>query len=70
MVSDDTQMALAVARALVRAESMETASLEPLLREEFVTWANSEENTRAPGMTCMRALRSLVASVGSVSVTV
>lgn len=59
MVSDDTQMALAVSRALVRAERMDAASLEPLLREEFVTWASSEENTRAPGMTCMRACERL-----------
>ncbi|GEM46434.1 ADP-ribosylglycohydrolase family protein [Deinococcus cellulosilyticus] len=59
LVSDDTQMALAVSRALVRAEKLDVETLEPLLRQEFIEWANSEENTRAPGMTCMRACERL-----------
>lgn len=58
-VSDDTQMALAVSRALVQTERFDVATLEPILRKEFIEWSNSEENTRAPGMTCMRACEKL-----------
>lgn len=57
-VSDDTQMTLAVGRAL--ATAMERGSLAPKrlerpLREEFVDWYRSPENNRAPGNTCLTA---------------
>ncbi|GAA2786038.1 ADP-ribosylglycohydrolase family protein [Kitasatospora paracochleata] len=58
LVTDDTQMTLALARAL--RDAMDDGPLVPLrlqlpLREEFVEWWRSPENNRAPGMTCMRA---------------
>jgi ADP-ribosylglycohydrolase len=57
-VSDDTQMTLAVGRALRTA--MERGFLAPKrlerpLREEFVDWYLSPDNNRAPGRTCMAA---------------
>ncbi|MGA5040803.1 ADP-ribosylglycohydrolase family protein [Streptomyces capoamus] len=57
-VSDDTQMTLAVGRAL--ATAMERGYLAPKrlerpLREEFVDWYRSPENNRAPGNTCLTA---------------
>jgi ADP-ribosylglycohydrolase len=57
-VSDDTQMSLAVGRALRTA--MERGYLGPKrlerpLREEFVDWYHSPDNNRAPGRTCMAA---------------
>ncbi|MEV8096698.1 ADP-ribosylglycohydrolase family protein [Kitasatospora sp. NPDC085879] len=57
-VTDDTQMTLALGRALRTA--LERGPLTPLrlerpLREEFVDWWRSPENTRAPGRTCMRS---------------
>src|SRR5947207_1031699 len=59
-VTDDTQMALAVGEALVKARlPLSVQSLEPALREAFVAWLNSAENDRAPGMTCMRACTGL-----------
>ncbi len=59
-VTDDTQMALAVGRALLRAEQRYTPeALEPLLRQEFVAWNNSPDNNRAPGNTCLTACRRL-----------
>jgi ADP-ribosylglycohydrolase len=61
-VTDDTQMAIAVGEALLgtkRPYSAET--LEKTLREAFITWANSPDNTRAPGMTCMFATNRLEA---------
>ncbi|MEV0532249.1 ADP-ribosylglycohydrolase family protein [Kitasatospora sp. NPDC050463] len=58
LVTDDTQMALALGRALRTA--LERGPLGPLrlerpLREEFVDWWRSPENNRAPGMTCLRS---------------
>ncbi|MEV0244714.1 ADP-ribosylglycohydrolase family protein [Streptomyces sp. NPDC050674] len=57
-VSDDTQMTLAVGRAVRTA--MDRGLLTPLrltrpLREEFVDWYQSPDNNRAPGRTCMKA---------------
>ncbi|MFF8194104.1 ADP-ribosylglycohydrolase family protein [Streptomyces bobili] len=57
-VSDDTQMTLAVARALRTAMDrglLVPARLERPLREEFVDWYQSPENNRAPGRTCLTA---------------
>ncbi|MEW2511510.1 ADP-ribosylglycohydrolase family protein [Streptomyces sp. NPDC046870] len=63
-VSDDTQMTLAVGRAL--ATALERGPLAPKrlerpLREEFVDWYQSPENNRAPGNTCLTACHLLKA---------
>ena len=56
LVTDDTQMALAVGEALQKAARPYTPdSLEGPLRTAFVAWADSPENDRAPGMTCLTA---------------
>ncbi|MFF3494339.1 ADP-ribosylglycohydrolase family protein [Streptomyces sp. NPDC002795] len=54
-ITDDTQMALAVARALNRSGALTPESFERPLREEFVDWYESPDNNRAPGNTCLRA---------------
>ncbi|MDI5939529.1 ADP-ribosylglycohydrolase family protein, partial [Micromonospora sp. DH15] len=59
LVTDDTQMALAVAWALHDAPAYTPAAVEPLLRERFVAWSVSPDNNRAPGMTCLRACAEL-----------
>ncbi|NUT17933.1 MAG: ADP-ribosylglycohydrolase family protein [Hamadaea sp.] len=59
LVTDDTQMTLAVAEALLEAEVLDAATLEPLWRKRFMDWAVSPENNRAPGMTCLRAIERL-----------
>ncbi|WP_308167265.1 ADP-ribosylglycohydrolase family protein [Catellatospora tritici] len=59
LVTDDTQMALAVAWALHDAAEPAPEELEPLLRERFLAWAESPENNRAPGMTCLTACANL-----------
>jgi ADP-ribosylglycohydrolase len=63
LVTDDTQMALAVASALLAVPAVSPALLEPLLRERFMRWAASDENNRAPGKTCMRAIGRLADGV-------
>jgi ADP-ribosylglycohydrolase len=59
LVTDDTQMTLAVGRALLDASDFSPQVLEPLLRARFLEWAASPENNRAPGMTCLRACGEL-----------
>ncbi|MEU6592165.1 ADP-ribosylglycohydrolase family protein [Streptomyces sp. NPDC046881] len=57
-VTDDTQMTLALGRALRTAMErgpLTPERLEPPLREEFVDWYRSPENNRAPGNTCLTA---------------
>lgn len=58
-MTDDTQMALAVAWALRAAPEARPDVLEPLLRERFVAWSVSPDNDRAPGSTCMTACAAL-----------
>src|SRR5690348_5978476 len=59
LVTDDTQMALAVGEAIVAAGAFTPEALEPALRSAFLTWAASPDNNRAPGMTCLRACAAL-----------
>jgi ADP-ribosylglycohydrolase len=59
LVTDDTQMALAVAHALRAAGHLAPRELTPLLRTGFVAWSRSPDNNRAPGGTCMSACRRL-----------
>jgi len=58
LVTDDTQMTLALARGLRAALAdgpLVPLRLELPVREEFVEWWRSPANNRAPGMTCMKA---------------
>ncbi|WP_203992896.1 ADP-ribosylglycohydrolase family protein [Micromonospora lutea] len=59
LVTDDTQMALAVGWALHDAPTYTPGAVEPLLRRRFLDWATSPDNNRAPGMTCLRACAEL-----------
>ncbi len=70
LVTDDTQMTLAVGAALLDAAEPTPAALEPLLRERFVAWAHSPDNDRAPGMTCLRACGGLDRGLPWVEATV
>ena len=55
-VTDDTQMAIAVGRALLKAQQPYTrATLHQPLRDEFVDWLDWTDNGRAPGNTCLDA---------------
>jgi ADP-ribosylglycohydrolase len=71
-VTDDTQMTLAVARALqaVTPGPLTAATLEGSLRAEFVAWLQSPDNDRAPGTTCLQACRALAAGAAWEQATV
>jgi ADP-ribosylglycohydrolase len=66
-VTDDTQMALAVADALIATladdGALTNARFEPHVRECFVDWWRSPENNRAPGRTCLTACESLASGL-------
>ncbi|TQM76752.1 ADP-ribosylglycohydrolase [Thermopolyspora flexuosa] len=58
LVSDDTQMTLAVAEALADATAAGPLTPDRLvgpLRDRFLAWWRSPDNDRAPGTTCLRA---------------
>ncbi|MET7685728.1 ADP-ribosylglycohydrolase family protein [Streptomyces sp. NPDC005423] len=64
IVSDDTQMTLALGRGLRTAMDrgpLGPKRLERPVREEFVEWYRSPENNRAPGHTCLVACNLLKA---------
>ncbi|WP_267246087.1 ADP-ribosylglycohydrolase family protein [Streptomyces sp. PR69] len=61
-ISDDTQMTLAVARAVRTAMDGGPLTAERLtgpLRREFTDWYHSPDNNRAPGRTCLTACQLL-----------
>ena len=57
--TDDTQMSLAIARALLKAGHRPLDELMTLMAEEFVRWNRSPDNNRAPGNTCRAGCESL-----------
>jgi len=59
LYTDDTQMSLALARALLTSGEADTETLMRAIGEEFIAWAASPANDRAPGATCMRAIARL-----------
>lgn len=61
--TDDTQMSIAVANALLAAGKDGIDPLMEAMAREFVEWAESPDNDRAPGNTCMRGCANLARGV-------
>ncbi|AXL87861.1 hypothetical protein C4J65_05655 [Streptomyces sp. CB09001] len=62
IVTDDTQMTLALGKGLRTAMDrglLGPKRMERPVREEFVDWYQSPENNRAPGNTCLKACNLL-----------
>lgn len=59
LFTDDTQMTLAVAEALIAAGHKDLETLMAAVSREFVNWLNSPENNRSPGQTCLYGARQL-----------
>ena len=53
LFTDDTQMSIAIAEALIRTGEKDLEAIMQVVRDEFVKWLHSPENTRAPGRTCL-----------------
>jgi len=64
LVTDDTQMAMAVGKALVTAPfPYQPDSLGDAIRQSFIDWYHSPENNRAPGMTCLTSCENLIKGI-------
>ncbi len=63
LFTDDTQMTLAVAEALIVAGHEDLGAIMPVLSQEFVAWLHSPENDRSPGGACLYGTRQLEAGV-------
>ena len=71
LVTDDTQMALAVGEALASTSPPYSAErLEGPLRRAFVAWEDSPENDRSPGITCLTACARLAMDIPWMKATV
>jgi ADP-ribosylglycohydrolase len=63
LFTDDTQMTLAVAEALVKAGRQDLSAIMEAISQEFVAWLHSPENDRSPGGSCLYGARQLEAGV-------
>jgi ADP-ribosylglycohydrolase len=57
--SDDTQMSVAVAEALLEAGRDDLDRLMAAMARRFIEWSRSPDNNRAPGSACLTGCRSL-----------
>ncbi|HEY1958339.1 MAG TPA: ADP-ribosylglycohydrolase family protein [Polyangiaceae bacterium] len=60
--SDDTQMTIALAEALLEADDDLDAQMNAIARR-FVAWSSSDDNDRAPGNACMTGCHALARGV-------
>jgi ADP-ribosylglycohydrolase len=63
LFTDDTQMTLAVAEALVAAGRQDLGAIMAAMAQEFICWLHSPENDRSPGGACLYGARQLEAGV-------
>ncbi|MBI2363160.1 MAG: ADP-ribosylglycohydrolase family protein [Elusimicrobia bacterium] len=59
MFTDDTQMSIAVAEALLEAGHLQVDGLMQAVTRKFVEWHDSPDNFRAPGIATMQACRRM-----------
>jgi ADP-ribosylglycohydrolase len=63
LFTDDTQMTLAVAEALIIAGHEDLGAIMASMSQKFVAWLRSPENDRSPGGACLYGARQLEAGV-------
>jgi len=63
LFTDDTQMSLAIAKALIESGEADLEMLMRAVAAHFIAWKNSPENNRAPGAACMRGVEALEAGI-------
>jgi ADP-ribosylglycohydrolase len=59
LFTDDTQMSIAIAEALIQAGEKDIDAIMEVVREEFIKWLHSPENNRAPGRTCLKGVANM-----------
>lgn len=59
LFTDDTQMSIAIAEALIKTGDREIETIMDAVKDEFVKWRHSPENNRAPGKTCLTGVANM-----------
>lgn len=60
LFTDDTQMSIAIAEALVKAGDKDIESIMKAVRDEFIKWSHlPETHTKAPGNTCLQGVAKM-----------
>ena len=59
LFSDDTQMSIAIAEALIRSGGKDLEEIMEAVKDEFIKWLHSPENNRAPGRTCLAGVENM-----------
>jgi len=59
LFTDDSQMSIAIAEALLRVGDQDLDSIMEAIKAEFIKWRHSPENNRAPGRACLTGVRNM-----------
>ena len=59
LYTDDTQMTVAIAEALVKTGDQDIEFIMAAVRDEFIKWRHSPENNRAPGNACLTGVANM-----------
>ena len=60
LFTDDTQMSIAIAEALIKAGEKDIESIMQVVREKFIEWSYSPDTpNRAPGRTCLTGVAGM-----------
>lgn len=59
LYSDDTQMSIAIAEALIESGDKNIETIMQSIKNEFVKWYHSPENNRAPGNACLQGVLNM-----------
>ena len=59
LFTDDTQMSVAIAEALIKSGEKDIEEIMAAVKEEFIKWLHSPENNRAPGRTCLSGVENM-----------
>ncbi|MDF1594057.1 MAG: ADP-ribosylglycohydrolase family protein [Desulfobacterales bacterium] len=59
LFTDDTQMSIAIAEALIKAGAQDLETIMEAIKEEFIKWRRSPENNRAPGNACLAGVSNM-----------
>jgi ADP-ribosylglycohydrolase len=60
LYTDDTQMTVSIAEALIKAGDQDLETIMDAVRDEFIKWRHSPENNRAPGNACLAGVSNKV----------
>ena len=59
LYTDDTQMSIAIAEALINTGEQDIDSIMAAVRDAFIKWRHSPENNRAPGNACLTGVANM-----------